>query len=806
MKKIYKNFFSLCLGLSITAGVYAQSINEGFENITTLTASGWVQNNLSSPVGTTGWIQGDATSPFVAQNGAGFIAANYQNTAGTEISNWLITPSRTFTNGDVVTFYTRTTTPGGTVYPDRLEVRLSVNGTSSNVGATNTSVGDFSTLLLSINPTLSTTGYPSVWTQYTITVAGLPAPSTGRMAFRYFVTNGGTTGSNSDYIGIDDFVYTPFGAPTAPDVTVTSTPHPYTIVPLPQVTALQLTARVNNVGTAATTDAMLTANVYQAPNFTTPIQSFSSPAATIANGANTLLNVGTYTPSAIGDYMIQYISSCTNNTISSLDTSSYMFSVSGNEYARDNGVVAGSFGIGAGPTGYIASAFQVNSTTNLDSVLIGLIKPGTSNLSGDGVGDSTKVTIFSSAAGLPTTIIGNSPKYVFTPADTLGLVLSTHTISAIGGGSLILSPGVYFVAVTEYNTNVGLANSNNVFSNNTVIASWTGQAWTAVEAFGATFAKTPVIRPFLNSCAPTASSQTLSLCAGQSVTVGTNTYTSTGTYTDVLTSVSGCDSTVTTNLTVAGAIVGSQTLSLCAGQSVTVGTNTYTSTGTYTDVLTSVSGCDSTVTTNLTVSSAIVGSQTLSLCAGQSVTVGTNTYTSTGTYTDILTALNGCDSTVTTNLTVGSALDLTTSTLNETITSNATGVTYQWLDCNNANVAIAGETNQSYTATVNGNYAVVVIDGSCSDTSACVAINTVGIKQNAKNFGVNVYPNPSNGVFTIQGLPVGTNIEIYNAIGEVVLKLESNTTRTKIDLQDKANGVYFVKTNNLVTLKLVKQD
>ena len=144
--------------------------------------------------------------------------------------------------------------------------------------------------------------------------------------------------------------------------------------------------------------------------------------------------------------------------------------------------------------------------------------------------------------------------------------------------------------------------------------------------------------------------------------------------------------------------------------------------------------------------------------------------------------------------------------LNETITSNATGVTYQWLDCNNANVAIAGETNQSYTATVNGNYAVVVIDGSCSDTSACVAINTVGIIQNAKNFGVNVYPNPSNGVFTIQGLPVGTNIEIYNAIGEVILKLESNTTRTKIDLQDKANGVYFVKTNNLVTLKLVKQD
>jgi hypothetical protein len=44
MKKNLQKFFSLCLGLSIAAGVHAQSINEGFEDITTLAASGWVQN------------------------------------------------------------------------------------------------------------------------------------------------------------------------------------------------------------------------------------------------------------------------------------------------------------------------------------------------------------------------------------------------------------------------------------------------------------------------------------------------------------------------------------------------------------------------------------------------------------------------------------------------------------------------------------------------------------------------------------------------------------------------------------------
>jgi hypothetical protein len=112
----------------------------------------------------------------------------------------------------VITFYTRKYDVG-TDYPDRLEVRLSTNGASTNVGTGAGAFGDFSTLLLSINPTLVVGGYPRQWTQYTITISGLPAPSSGRMAFRYFVTNGGPTGANSDYIGIDEYRYTPYVCP-----------------------------------------------------------------------------------------------------------------------------------------------------------------------------------------------------------------------------------------------------------------------------------------------------------------------------------------------------------------------------------------------------------------------------------------------------------------------------------------------------------------------------------------------------------------------------------------------------------------
>ncbi len=102
----------------------------------------------------------------------------------------------------------------GTIYPDRLEMRLSTAGASTNVGTTATSVGDFTTVLVEVNPTLAAGGYPEVWTQYTATLSGIPGGATGRIAWRYFVTDAGPTGANSDYIGIDTVEFTS-GGPAA---------------------------------------------------------------------------------------------------------------------------------------------------------------------------------------------------------------------------------------------------------------------------------------------------------------------------------------------------------------------------------------------------------------------------------------------------------------------------------------------------------------------------------------------------------------------------------------------------------------
>ena len=197
---------------------------ERFDDVSSLGSRGWViQNNSMPGPGTTGWFQGSRF--FSAQTG-GYIAADFNSGTGlSTLSDWLLTPPITLQNGMMISFWTRTVVSPS--FPDRLQVRMSVNGASTNVGTSAMDVGDFETLLLDINPTYSTTGYPTSWTQFSGTVTGLNGPTTGRLAFRYFVENGGPGGTNSDYIGIDVLQISGLCGPSpTPTPIPTATPSP----------------------------------------------------------------------------------------------------------------------------------------------------------------------------------------------------------------------------------------------------------------------------------------------------------------------------------------------------------------------------------------------------------------------------------------------------------------------------------------------------------------------------------------------------------------------------------------------------
>ncbi|WP_396137454.1 choice-of-anchor J domain-containing protein [Flavobacterium sp.] len=164
---------------------------------------GWTMTNQSNPVGTATWFRGN-TAALTSYNGPadGYIAVNYQSGAGvSNLSNWLMAPSRTVQNGDEVSFYTRVP---GSQYPDRMELRMSTLGDLSVNPSGSTGLGSFTTLCASVNQNLTVGGYPTTWTKITYVVTGLSGQVACKFALRYNVTGGGT-GNNSDYVGIDAF-------------------------------------------------------------------------------------------------------------------------------------------------------------------------------------------------------------------------------------------------------------------------------------------------------------------------------------------------------------------------------------------------------------------------------------------------------------------------------------------------------------------------------------------------------------------------------------------------------------------------
>ena len=483
-----KNYLKIGVGLAalfFSAGMNAQTITESFDNFPSALSSGWVVKNVTTQPGVETWGQG---INFTPHGGSGYAYCNYQSISGAgDLNNWLISPVRTFNNGDAIVFYTRTVDQPQ--YADNLQVRLSTNDTSTYVGTDSSMVGDFSTLLLEINPSLNLTSYPSVWTLYTATISGLAGPTSGRIAFRYYVPDGGPLGNNSSYIGLDDFFA---GSGLQSDVMVSNPFAEYTLIPQTQLTPITLSAKLSN-GPTNITDGTITAQVFQSPNFTTPIHAVTSAQTALAAGTDTTLDLGTFNLPGQGAFAVLYTSNCTGNQTSSNDTTVYFVTVTDRDYARDNGNPVTSFGIGAGPTGYIGSMFDITTATELDSVLFAHA-PGSSS-----VGDSTKIIVFNVAGGVPTTAIGSSDTYIFSAADTLGLNVTVLKTNATGGGPLLLSPGTYFVATVEYQSMFGLVFCDGIFNNNTFYASWTGQQWAPIESFGSSFALTPIIRPILKN-------------------------------------------------------------------------------------------------------------------------------------------------------------------------------------------------------------------------------------------------------------------------------------------------------------------
>lgn len=289
------------------------------------------------------------------------------------------------------------------------------------------------------------------------------------------------------------------------------------------------------------------------------------------------------------------------------------------------------------------------------------------------------------------------------------------------------------------------------------------------------------------------------------------------TYTYPNGSVNGCDSIVTLDLTINTASQGTDVQTACDSYTW-IDNNTYTSnnnTAVYTILGGSVNGCDSIVTLDLTINNSPQSTDVQTACDSYTWIDG-NTYTSSTnsvTYNVPGGSANGCDSIVTLDLTINS-VDVSVTTSAFELTANESNALYQWVDCENNFAAIAGETSQSFTATANGNYAVVVTGANgCTNTSACMAITTISVEENSLVTGLTVSPNPTDGAFSISTNSYSgqVNIEVMDLAGKIIFNSAQTiapNASADIDLSNMANGVYIVNVsdvNETHSIRVVKK-
>jgi hypothetical protein len=229
----------------------------------------------------------------------------------------------------------------------------------------------------------------------------------------------------------------------------------------------------------------------------------------------------------------------------------------------------------------------------------------------------------------------------------------------------------------------------------------------------------------------------------------------------------------------------------------------YTSSGIYTAIIPNAEGCDSTISIDLTINSNSSSTINEISCNNYTAPDG-QIYTQTGVYSALIANSGGCDSLITINLTIQN-VNAGISVSGITMSSTNSGMQYQWLNCA-TNQIIGLPTTQSFTPSTNGEYAVIVYDGSCSDTSDCITISSVSLIENQiSNFTIS--PNPVTSFALIEGISytLANEIELITSTGILVRKYEINGEQFLIDMSDVAAGIYFIKIEGGNPLKIVKQ-
>ncbi|HIO72447.1 MAG TPA: hypothetical protein EYN38_05005, partial [Flavobacteriales bacterium] len=359
---------------------------------------------------------------------------------------------------------------------------------------------------------------------------------------------------------------------------------------------------------------------------------------------------------------------------------------------------------------YVDSLITVNGCDSILSTTLTVNPTSTSAL-------AVSICIGDSAAlgGAWQTTAGNYVDSFTLATGCDSIVTTTLTINATSSGSVnrIICPGDSSYAQGAWQTTAGtyidiLSNSSgcdSVVTINLAVTSpinttdsilicsgdssflqgaWQKLAGNYVDSFIAGGGCDSLMTTNLTVLSSGSSSTSAFICSGDSILLQGTYQTTAGSYFDTLTAANGCDSINTTTLTVNSIGSSSASVVICSGDSVLLQGAYQTSAGTYFDTLTGGNNCDSIISTTLTVGAVDSSSINVPLCFGDSMLLQGAYQTTTGSYVDFLLNAEGCDSVVTTNLTVSSQLSVQLSSDTSIVTGGSAilvasgGSSYLW--------------------------------------------------------------------------------------------------------------------------------
>jgi hypothetical protein len=187
-------------------------------------------------------------------------------------------------------------------------------------------------------------------------------------------------------------------------------------------------------------------------------------------------------------------------------------------------------------------------------------------------------------------------------------------------------------------------------------------------------------------------------------------------------------------------------------------------------------------------------------------TAATATDLAPGAYDVIITDASGCADTIT-GIVIGETIvDAGIAAIGtDSLTADAAGADYQWLDCANNYAVIAGETDQIFVPSVTGNYAVAVTQNGCTDTSVCMIVNVIGLSEQQQAI-VQLYPNPVSSELTIQTSEAIRSVEVTDLTGKLY---QVTFVQQTLFMNGLAEGTYLVRvvteSGNISVSRVVKK-